>query len=67
MSMNCSTLSMRGTCRYVMNMFCHSEEGRNCLARHGFTVSKKLLSCFPTDSNLLFKINDKPHKHISED
>lgn len=24
MSMNCSTLSLRGTCRYVLNMFCHS-------------------------------------------
>lgn len=24
MSMNCPTLSLRGTCRYVMNMFCHS-------------------------------------------
>jgi hypothetical protein len=24
MSRKCSTLSLRGTCRYVLNMFCHS-------------------------------------------
>jgi len=67
MSMNCPTLSLRGTCRYVMNMFCHSEEGRNHLTLSNFTVNKKLLSCFPNDpQNLLFKFQDKPKPHISE-
>lgn len=66
MSMSCSTLSLRGTCRYVLNMFCHSEEGRNYLTHHNFTINKKLLSCFPTDQNLLFSIKDKPEAHMSE-
>jgi hypothetical protein len=66
MSMNCSTLSLRGTCRYVMNMFCHSEEGRNYLTLHNFTVNKNLLSCFPTDQNLLFRLQDQPFLHSSQ-
>lgn len=64
--MHCPTLSLRGTCRYVMNMFCHSEEGRNFLIINGFTINRKLLSCFPTNANLLFKIDDNLEIHLSE-
>ena len=66
MSVNCSTLSLRGTCRYVMNMLCHSEEGRNYLTIHNFTINKKLLSCFPTEQQLLFKFDDNPKPHLSQ-
>ena len=59
MSMKCPTLSLRGTCRYVMNMFCHSEEGRNYLTLRDFTINRGLLCCFPRDPNLLFQLQDR--------
>jgi len=31
MTYNSPTLSLRGTCRYILNMFSHSEYGRNLL------------------------------------
>jgi predicted nucleic acid binding AN1-type Zn finger protein len=66
LSVHSPTLSLRGTCRYVLNMFCHSEEGRNYLARNGLTVNKKLLSCAPNTMQKPYQLNDNPELHLSQ-
>ena len=66
LSMNSATLSLRGTCRYVLNMFCHSEEGRNYLSRHNLTINKKLLSCSPEHCHSSYKLSDESELHLSQ-
>jgi hypothetical protein len=55
-SFNNDALSLRGTCRYVLNMFCYSETGRNYLIANGFIVNKKTLNCFPKDFKKFYMI-----------
>lgn len=58
------TLSLRGTCRYVLNMFSHSEHGRNLLKQSGFHVNVSCYSCYPIQTKTFYHIenmNTKKH------
>lgn len=64
-SMQCPTLSIRGTCRYVMNMFTHSESGRSFLVNDGFIVNSKCFSCYPAKISEFCHIEDSsPHEYL---
>jgi hypothetical protein len=54
------TLSLRGTCRYILNMFSHSEYGRNLLVENGFHVNSRCFTCYPVDIKKFYHINWSP-------
>lgn len=49
-------LSLRGTCRYILNMFSHSEHGRNLLKFNGFHVNNSCFTCYPIENKKFYRI-----------
>ena len=66
MSLNCETLSLRGTCRYILNMFCHCEKGRQILSCNGFYVDRKSFAAYPIKINEFFQISLGEVEHYCE-
>lgn len=60
MTFNSPTLSLRGTCRYILNMFSHSDFGRNLLIENGFNVNSRCFTSYPVDIKKFYHINWSP-------
>lgn len=65
------TLSLRGTCRYILNMFSHCDYGRNLLIENGFIVNSRCLTCYPENLKRFYSIswplNSKRHFVLDDD
>lgn len=52
-------ISLRGSCRYILNMLCASAEGRKEITKHGWLTNRNSnigWICVPAESKKFFKI-----------
>lgn len=69
MTFHSHILSLRGTCRYILNMFSHSEHGRNLLTDSGFNVNSSCFTCYPAETKKFYSIPESSEvkKHFIMD